>query len=98
LEALSTPGPAIVDIRVDEMQNVLPIVPPGAANRDMIPDLSMGRVSGSPEQTVARRGSSVFRVSESSGAERERLEPLERKERVCVEIPTPAPILMKNLG
>jgi acetolactate synthase I/II/III large subunit len=38
-EALSYPGPCIIDISVDERQNVLPIVPPGAANRDMIPDL-----------------------------------------------------------
>ena len=44
LEAFSCPGPSIVDICVDETQNVLPIVPPGAANRDMIPDLSMERV------------------------------------------------------
>jgi acetolactate synthase I/II/III large subunit len=35
-EALSCPGPCIIDISVDERQNVLPIVPPGAANRDMI--------------------------------------------------------------
>jgi hypothetical protein len=37
------------------------------------------------EQTVVRRGSSVFCVSKSSEAERERLEPLERNERVCGE-------------
>jgi len=36
------------------------------------------------EQTVVRRGSSVFCVErKSSEAERERLEPLERNERVC---------------
>jgi hypothetical protein len=49
-------------------------------------------VVGSPEQTVERQGSSVFCASRSSEAERELLEPLERKERVCVEIPTPVPI------
>ena len=35
-EAFRCDGPSIVDISVDERQNVLPIVPPGAANRDMI--------------------------------------------------------------
>jgi hypothetical protein len=37
------------------------------------------------EQTVVRRGSSVFCVSKSSEAERERMKPLERNERVCEE-------------
>jgi acetolactate synthase I/II/III large subunit len=45
-EALSCPGPSIIDISVDERQNVLPIVPPGAANRDMIPHLSFRRGVG----------------------------------------------------
>jgi acetolactate synthase I/II/III large subunit len=35
-EALSSPGPSIIDIPIDETRNVLPIVPPGAANCDMI--------------------------------------------------------------
>jgi len=35
-KALSIPGPSIVDILIGHTENVLPIVPPGAANRDMI--------------------------------------------------------------
>ncbi len=35
-EAFRFDGPFIVDISIDERQNVLPIVPPGAANREMI--------------------------------------------------------------
>jgi len=42
------------------------------------PNMSLGRYRGIPEQTVERRGSSVFSVSKSSEAERERLKPLER--------------------
>jgi hypothetical protein len=38
-------------------------------------------------QTVVRQGSSVFCVSKSSEAERERMEPQERNERVCGEEP-----------
>ena len=34
--ALSSPGPSIVDIVIGHGENVLPIVPPGSANRDMI--------------------------------------------------------------
>jgi acetolactate synthase-1/2/3 large subunit len=34
--ALSGPGPSIVDILIGHGENVLPIVPPGSANRDMI--------------------------------------------------------------
>jgi acetolactate synthase-1/2/3 large subunit len=34
--ALSSPGPSIVDIPIGYGENVLPIVPPGSANRDMI--------------------------------------------------------------
>jgi hypothetical protein len=51
-------------------------------------------VPESQEQTVERRGSSVFGASQSSEAERERLKPQERRERVCVEIPTPTPFLL----
>jgi hypothetical protein len=47
---------------------------------------------GPPKQTVVMQGSSVFGVSQSSEAERERVKPPERNERVCAEIPTPAPI------
>ena len=47
------------------------------------PDTSLETVSGCPEQTVVRRGSSVFCVSKSSETERERMEPPERNERVC---------------
>jgi hypothetical protein len=49
-------------------------------------------------QTVERQGSLVFCVSKSSAAERERVEPLERKEHVCRECPTQMLILMENLG
>jgi len=34
----------------------------------------------------------------SSEAERERMEPQERNERVCVESPTPMPILLEDPG
>jgi len=57
-------------------------------------NMSSGRCRDIPEQTVERRGSSVFvahvlpsrlnrSISKSSEAERERLKPLERNERVC---------------
>ncbi len=42
-------------------------------------------MSDFPKQTVVRQGSLVFCRSKSSEAERERLKPLERKERVCEE-------------
>lgn len=45
--------------------------------------MSLGRCRGIPEQTVERRGSLVFCLCKSSEAERERLKPLERNERVC---------------
>lgn len=35
-EALTQPGPALVNLPVDPTENVYPIVPPGAANVDMI--------------------------------------------------------------
>ena len=35
-EALATPGPCVVDIPIHEQTNVYPMVPPGAANRQMI--------------------------------------------------------------
>jgi len=34
--ALSRPGPSLIDVPIREAANVLPIVPPGAANRQMI--------------------------------------------------------------
>ena len=40
----------------------------------------------------------VFCVSKSSEAERERMEPQERNERVCGEEPDTVLILMENLG
>jgi hypothetical protein len=46
-------------------------------------------VSGYPKQTVVRRGSLVFCASKSSEAERERMKPLERNERFCVDNPGP---------
>ena len=44
----------------------------------VFPTKTVSMVSGFREQTVEKRGSSVFRVSESSEAECERGEPLER--------------------
>jgi acetolactate synthase-1/2/3 large subunit len=35
-EALAAPGPCVVDIPIHEQTNVYPMVPPGAANRQMI--------------------------------------------------------------
>lgn len=35
-EILATPGPALIDIYIKENENVLPIVPPGAGNTEMI--------------------------------------------------------------
>jgi len=34
--ALSTPGPCLVHARIDPQKKVYPMVPPGAANKDMI--------------------------------------------------------------
>ena len=34
--ALATPGPCLVDVPIEREQNVYPMVPPGAANRDML--------------------------------------------------------------
>jgi acetolactate synthase-1/2/3 large subunit len=36
LETFATPSPSVIDVRVRDTDNVLPIVPPGAANREMI--------------------------------------------------------------
>ncbi|MDD3180857.1 MAG: biosynthetic-type acetolactate synthase large subunit [Opitutaceae bacterium] len=35
-EALAAPGPCVIDIPIEEHANVLPMVPPGAANHQMI--------------------------------------------------------------
>jgi acetolactate synthase-1/2/3 large subunit len=35
-EAVKQEGPCLIDARVDSLENVYPMVPPGAANRDMI--------------------------------------------------------------
>ncbi len=35
-EALSTPGPCLINVPIDAKENVFPMVPPGGANRDMI--------------------------------------------------------------
>jgi acetolactate synthase-1/2/3 large subunit len=37
-ELLASPGPRVVDVRVPGTENVLPMVPPGASNLDMIID------------------------------------------------------------
>jgi acetolactate synthase-1/2/3 large subunit len=34
--ALASPGPCLVDVPIAREQNVYPMVPPGAANRDML--------------------------------------------------------------
>jgi acetolactate synthase-1/2/3 large subunit len=34
--ALAQPGPCVIDIPVSDTANVLPMVPPGAANRQTI--------------------------------------------------------------
>ncbi|OPX95593.1 MAG: hypothetical protein A4E58_02045 [Syntrophorhabdus sp. PtaB.Bin006] len=47
------------------------------------PHMSLGGCRCIPEQTVERRGNSVFCISKSSEAERERMEPLEWNKRVC---------------
>ena len=41
-DALATPGPCVIEIPIHEQANVYPMVPPGAANRQMIaePELS----------------------------------------------------------
>jgi hypothetical protein len=49
--------------------------------------MSLEAASGCPEQTVVRQGSLVFCISKSSEAERERLKPPERNERVCKGFP-----------
>jgi acetolactate synthase-1/2/3 large subunit len=36
MEAIETPGPVVMDFRVDREENVFPMVPAGAANRDML--------------------------------------------------------------
>jgi acetolactate synthase-1/2/3 large subunit len=35
-EALETPGPVVVDVRVTPEENVYPMIAPGAAARDMV--------------------------------------------------------------
>ncbi len=35
-DALAAPGPCVIDIPIHDQANVLPMVPPGAANREMI--------------------------------------------------------------
>ncbi len=35
----SWPGPYLLHVRIDETDNVWPLVPPGAANQDMMTDL-----------------------------------------------------------
>ena len=35
-EALTSPGPCLIHASIDAEQKVYPMVPPGAANRDMI--------------------------------------------------------------
>ena len=35
-EAIATPGPCLIHVSIDAEQKVYPMVPPGAANRDMI--------------------------------------------------------------
>ena len=34
--AIATPGPVVVDVRVTREENTYPMIPPGAAARDMV--------------------------------------------------------------
>ena len=36
MEAITRPGPCLIHVSIDAQQKVYPMVPPGAANRDMI--------------------------------------------------------------
>ena len=36
MEAIARPGPCLIHASIDAEQKVYPMVPPGAANRDMI--------------------------------------------------------------
>jgi acetolactate synthase-1/2/3 large subunit len=36
MDAISRPGPCLIHASIDAEQKVYPMVPPGAANRDMI--------------------------------------------------------------
>ena len=38
-EMLSTPGPYMLHVAIDDKFNVWPLVPPGAANNDMLYDM-----------------------------------------------------------
>ena len=40
-ETLADPGPCVIDLPIHEMANVYPMVPPGAANRQMITDTEL---------------------------------------------------------
>ena len=63
---------------------------------DTLPQINHeSMVSDFPERTVEKRGSLVFRICESSEAERERMKPLEMNERVCGECPTQMLILIE---
>ncbi len=35
-QLLRRPGPSVINVPIDNIENVFPIVPPGSANRDMI--------------------------------------------------------------
>ncbi|WP_379972355.1 hypothetical protein [Edwardsiella ictaluri] len=40
LAALSTPGPYLLQVAIDEFENVWPLVPPGAGNESMLENVS----------------------------------------------------------
>ena len=50
--ALSTPGPCLIHAPIDAQEKVYPMVPPGAANKDMIG--GRAPVAGRPPPTQSR--------------------------------------------
>jgi len=54
-QALSRPGPALVHARVDAEAMVFPMVPPGAANREML----TGHPTGTGEERSITRAASA---------------------------------------
>jgi acetolactate synthase-1/2/3 large subunit len=59
-EALAQPGPCVIDIPIHDTTNVYPMVPPGAANRDMLTEKQKRwspiseRASSAPEKLLTK--------------------------------------------
>jgi len=76
------------------MSDEYPVAPSGHSGRSKFnvqcftQICHLSSLLGFPEQTLARRGSSVFCVSKSSEVERERMEPPERMSVFAMDIPT----------